>query len=93
MYSPIRRVETDSGVSAIHMVAYSIPDQHQQTASHAEELARDAHMPRTYNICMTKPTSFTYRNTYNYMHRKSDKKDNIHHIHYTDTPHITLHNG
>ena len=29
---------------------------------------------RTYNICMTKPTSFPYRNIYNYMHRMSDKK-------------------
>ena len=25
-----------------------------------------------------------YRNMYNYMHRKSDKKHNTHHIHYTD---------
>ena len=48
------------------------------------------HMTRTYNICMTKPTSFPYRNIYNYMHRKSDKKHNTHHIHYTDTLHITL---
>ena len=46
-----------------------------------------------YNICMTKPTSFPYRNIYWYMHRKSDKKHNTHHIHYTDTRHITLHNG
>ena len=57
------------------------------------ELARDAHMTRTYNICMTKPTSFPYRNIYNYMYRKSDKKHNTHHIHYTNTLHITLHNG
>ena len=27
------------------------------------------------------------------MHGKSDKKHNAHHIHYTDTLHITLHNG
>ena len=40
-----------------------------------------------------KPTSFPYRNIYNYMHRKSDKKHNTHYIHYTDTLHITLHNG
>ena len=33
-----------------------------------------------------------YRNIYNYMHHKSDKKHNAHHIHYTDTLHITLHN-
>ena len=32
---------------------------------------------------MTKPTSFPYRNTYNYMHRKSDKKHNTHHVHFT----------
>ena len=44
-------------------------------------------------ICMTKPTSFPYRNIYNYMHRKSDKKHNTHHIHYTNTLHITTHNG
>ena len=34
-----------------------------------------------------------YRNIYNYMHRKSDKKHNTHHIHYTNTLHITTHNG
>ena len=45
------------------------------------------------HICMTKTTSFPYRNIYNYMHRKSDKKHNIHHIHYTDTLHRTLLNG
>ena len=39
------------------------------------------------------PTSFPYRNIYNYMHRKSDKKHNTHHIHYTNTLHITTHNG
>ena len=54
---------------------------------------RDAHMTRTYNICMTKPTSFSYRNIYNYMHGKSDKKHNTHHIHKTNTLHITTHNG
>ena len=27
------------------------------------------------------PTSFPYRNIYNYMHRKSDKKHETHHIH------------
>ena len=42
---------------------------------------------------MTKPTSFPYRNIYNYMHRKSDKKHNTNHFHYTNTLHITLYNG
>ena len=51
------------------------------------------HDPNIYNICMTKPTSFPYRNIYNCMHRKSDKKHNTHHIHYTDTLHITIYNG
>ena len=30
---------------------------------------------------------------FNYMHCKSDKRYNTHHIHYTDTLHITLYNG
>ena len=37
-----------------------------------------------------------YRNIYNYMHRKSNKKHNTHYIHYTDTLHMihyTLHSG
>ena len=51
------------------------------------------HDTNIYNICMTKPTSFPYRNIYNYIHRKSDKKHNTHHTHYTDTLHITIHNG
>ena len=56
-------------------------------------IKRDLRKQRKDAKSYEKREELAYRNIYNYMHRKSDKKHNTHHIHYTDTLHITTHNG
>ena len=44
-----------------------------------------AHKTQTCNICMTKHSHFPYTSTYSSMPHNTNRKHNIHHIHYTNT--------
>ena len=76
-----------STVTALHTLNNTVAKGFNQMAPPARTITVALDMSKAFD------TSFPSRNIYNYMHRKSDKKHNTHHIHYTDTLHITLHNG
>ena len=68
-----------------------------QTASHAERSIENCHRMHTrhkhYNTCMTKHSHFPYTSTYSSTHHNTNKKHNIHHIHYTNTQHTSTLQG
>ena len=49
------------------------------------ELPQDVHKTQAYNICMTKHSHFLYTSTYSSTAHDTNRKHNIHHIHYTNT--------
>ena len=46
---------------------------------------------QTYNICMPKHSHFPYTSTHSSTHHNTNRKHNIHHIHYTNTQHTSTH--
>ena len=51
------------------------------------------HKTQTYNICMTKHSHFPYTTTYSSTPHNTNRKHNIHHIHYTNTQHTSTLQG
>ena len=79
--------ETGSGVCLFHIVASCILKLALTNCKSCRtqhlELPHDAHKTQTYNICMTKHSHFPYTNTCSSTHHNTNRKHNIHHIHYT----------